>query len=125
MDYAPKGRRRSAMKYRVVVYLPLNDLKMLLPTFWDGFNNAVNVETAHIDIIMRPYEQNKLHRSASCGVRGRTLPRLVISPGGLDLASLTETPATVPVILLNRTPSIFLPSAWISLNPGAWRQSTP
>ena len=75
MDYAPKGRRRSAMKYRVVVYLPLNDLKMLLPTFWDGFNNAVNVETAHIDIIMRPYEQNKLHLQRELWSEGRTLPR--------------------------------------------------
>lgn len=33
----------------------------------------------------------------------RACDALVISPGGLDLASLTETPATVPVILLNRT----------------------
>lgn len=33
----------------------------------------------------------------------RACAALVISPGGLDLASLTETPATVPVILLNRT----------------------
>ncbi len=33
----------------------------------------------------------------------RACAALVISPGGLDLASLTETPAAVPVILLNRT----------------------
>lgn len=103
MDYAPKGRMRSALKYRVAVYLPLNDLKMLLPTFWDGFNNAVNVETAHIDIIMRPYEQNKLHLQRELWSEGKNIAALVISPGGLDLASLTETPATVPVILLNRT----------------------
>ena len=54
---------------------------MLLPTFWDGFNNAVNVETAHIDIIMRPYEQNKLHLQRELWSEGKNIAALVISPG--------------------------------------------
>ena len=103
MDYAPKGRSRSALKYRVAVYFPLNDLTMLLPTFWDGFNSAINVETASIDIILRPFEQNKLHLQRDLWSAEKNLAALVISPGGLDLAGLAETPTAVPVILLNRT----------------------
>lgn len=103
MDYRPRGRNRAALKYRVVVYFPLNDLKMLLPSFWDGFNSAVNVETASIDIILRPFEQNKLHLQRELWNEEKHSAAVIISPGGLDLATLAETHTAIPAVLLNRT----------------------
>lgn len=102
LDYVRKGRSRTALTNRVTVYFPLSDLRMLLPTFWDGFNSAVNVETTNIDIILRPYELNKLHLQRELWTAAPHSAAVIISPSGIDLANLSEVQTTVPVILLNR-----------------------
>lgn len=103
LDYTRKGRSKAAMKYRVLVYFPLNDLKMLLPTFWDGFNNAVNNENANIDIILRPFRMNELHMQRDLWTAAKHSAAVVISPSGIDQANLSENQTAIPVILLNRT----------------------
>ncbi len=102
LDYVRKGRSKTALANRVTVYFPLNNLRMLLPTFWEGFNSAVNVETTNIDIILRPYELNKLHLQRELWTAAQHSAAVIISPSGIDLANLSDAQTAVPVILLNR-----------------------
>lgn len=103
LDYVYKGRNKSVLKYRVTVYFPLSGLKMLLPTFLDAFNRIVDAENSNIDIVLRPYTQNKLHLQRELWTAQKGASAIVISPSGTDLANLSEKQALVPVILLNRT----------------------
>lgn len=102
LEYTPKMRTRDTLKYRVVVYFPLNDLNMLMPTFLEGMNSAISVEPALVDVILRPYEQNKLNLQYDLWTPTKHIAAIIISPGGIDLANLTDTPAAIPLVLLNR-----------------------
>lgn len=103
LEYTPKMRTRDTLKYRVVVYFPLNDLNMLMPTFMEGLNSALNSEQALVDIILRPYEQDKLHLQYDLWTPTPNSAAIIISPGGIDLADITDTPVAIPLVLINRT----------------------
>lgn len=103
LEYTRKSRIGSPISKRVIVYFPLLYLNMLLSTFLDGMTTAVNLESSNIDVVLRPYEQNKLHLQHELWTPAKNCAALVVSPGGADLANLTETPTAIPLILLNRT----------------------
>ncbi len=103
LDYKRKVHSKASLKYRMFIYFPLNDLKMILPSFWDGFNSAVNLETENIDIVLRPFRLNELNMQRDLWNASEHSSAVVVSPSGFDLANLSEIQTAIPVILLNRT----------------------
>lgn len=103
LDYNRKIHSKDSLKRRVIIYFPLNSLEMLMPSYVEGIHKAVDVETANVDLIMRPYEQGQLNLQKDLWTATNHSAAVIISPNGMDLANLTETQTSMPVVLVNRT----------------------